>query len=315
MNPQEYIEDELNKLKIKSKFMEFNSKEDLVEFIFKNVISKKFRKYSVNPDYLIKIKSILKDSVELNKPISFVMSFGGYKLWRFEEFPEVDWAEFFAFLYYINYLKPIAEIYKPGVILNFHAHSKFTKEINNFSDLEIKKYLDSFNNLLIFLKNYLPENIKLNLINMDSHFSMKEIKDILSNVENGDLPILTNQKKQTIEMNVRLKENQDQDILWKEKIEAMYQEYNKLNHERIYSKINNEIFISCIKKDSSITLGTTKTSIVKFWVGVGILKEKANEYIEYVFSLSQIKDKNFNILPIKINGLSGKNFKNIKIFK
>jgi hypothetical protein len=40
-------------------------------------------------------------------------------LWRIDEAPEADFAELFSSMYYVKWLKPVCEIYKPGVWFDF----------------------------------------------------------------------------------------------------------------------------------------------------------------------------------------------------
>src|SRR6185369_4703465 len=104
MQPQEYIVQRLNDLQTAS-FSPEN--EDLIDFICKSILSKKFRKYSINPEYIDHIRSAVTLNVKNKEPIKFTLVFGGYKLWRLEESPEADWAELFSLIYYVNWIKPI----------------------------------------------------------------------------------------------------------------------------------------------------------------------------------------------------------------
>lgn len=65
--------------------------------------------------------------------------------------------------------------------------------------------------------------------------------------------------------------------------------------------------------DNCIPVGTTKTSVAKFWPGVGVLKKKDDEFIEYVLSPSQLEKSEFIFEDISIEGLVGKNFNKIRI--
>ncbi|MDO8451848.1 MAG: hypothetical protein Q7S76_03185, partial [bacterium] len=84
-------------------------------------MSKKYRKYAVNPEYIQHIRSAIESSVQRGDPIKLTLVFGGYKLWRLEEAPEVDWAELFSLMYYARWLLPIARVYEPGVWFDFYS--------------------------------------------------------------------------------------------------------------------------------------------------------------------------------------------------
>jgi hypothetical protein len=64
----------------------------------------------------------------------------------------------------------------------------------------------------------------------------------------------------------------------------------------------------------SVPVGTTKTSICKFWVGVGALKKIEDNFIEYILSPGQLATKQFIWENVLINGLTSKNFSKIRIF-
>jgi len=48
-------------------------------------------------------KNAIRLSIKENKPITILEMFGGNKLWRFEEAPEIDWAELFSLTYFMQY--------------------------------------------------------------------------------------------------------------------------------------------------------------------------------------------------------------------
>lgn len=118
MNFNEYILEELNNLKPQNNH---EAKVDIADLIFKFLMSKKFRKYAVSPEYQNYIKQSVNKSISAGEPIKLTWPFGGYKLWRLAEAPEVDWAELFSLIYFTKWLKPVSEIYQPGVWLDFYS--------------------------------------------------------------------------------------------------------------------------------------------------------------------------------------------------
>ena len=90
MTAKEFIQKKLNDLKFTQKVMDFKSDKDLADFIFKTIMSKKFRKFSVTPTYIPHIREAIDNSIKNNLPIKFIFPFGGYKLWRLKETPETD---------------------------------------------------------------------------------------------------------------------------------------------------------------------------------------------------------------------------------
>lgn len=235
MKAQEFIEKKLEKLRSTEKTeVSFNSDKDLTDYIFKKLMSKKFRKFSVNLEYIPQIHGVIENSIKNNLPIKLIFPFGAYKLWRLEETPEADWAELFTLMYYVKWLKPILEVYKPGILFDFSSDDVIVERINNIPKKDTEDYAKSLNMIFDFLKNYLPKNIKFSLTPVSSHYTTEEfeetLKEKISEMENqlGGLPVLNDHTRGMVELNVRLKPGQDKDPLWREKVELLHQAYYTL---------------------------------------------------------------------------------------
>jgi hypothetical protein len=321
MNPKEHIEFKLNELKSSKKEAISLSIKELPEFIYKTITSKKFRKFSIIPEYQEHIKEVITESIKNNLPIKFSFPFGGYKLWRLEETPEVDWAELFTLMYYAKWLKPITEVYEPGIIFDFASDDMIVERMNNIPKKDTELYRKSFNDLIKFLEKYLPKNLKFTFTPISSFYTTEEFeKDLADKIEKKKeefkgLPILDDKRRSMVELNVKLKLGQDEDPLWKEKIELLHQAYYTISKRRPYNRAKNKILVfpTSVKDGKVIAVGTTKTSVAKFWVGIGVLKKKADKFIEYVLSPSQIEKNNLKKENVQIEGLAYKNFKTIKI--
>jgi hypothetical protein len=322
MSPKDYIEYKLNELISINKVEYFSSNKELSDFICKTIMSKKFRKFSLIPEYIDHIKRVINESIENNLPIKFSFPFGGYKLWRLEESPEVDWAELFSLMYYAKWLKPIALVYKPGVIFDFASDDMIVERMNNIPKKDTEEYKKSFENLVKFLEKYIPENIQFTFTPISSFYTPEEFEKDLANkieknkIELGGLPVLSDKEKRMVELNVKLNKGQDEDPLWREKIELIHCSYYAVDKRRPYNRAKDKILVfpTSVKDGKVIAVGTTKTSVAKFWVGVGVLKKNEDKYIEYILSPSQIDKNEITIEDINIDGLSGKNFSKIKIF-
>lgn len=321
MTAKEFIENRLKQLKSTEKTASnFKSEKELADFIFKTIMSKKFRKFSVTPEYLPHIHQSIENSIKENSPIKFVFVFGGYKLWRLEEAPEADWAELFSMMYYAKWLKPIAEVYKPGIWFDFSSDDVIVERLNNIPKSDTEAYAKSFNMILDFLKKYLPENMKFTMTPVSSRYTSEEfdedLKDKVDTMQKelGGLPVLDAESKRMVELNVRLKPGQDNDPQWREKIELVHQAYYNVSRRRSYTRGGKDkILTFCTQIGRCVAVGTTKTSIAKFWPGVGALKKTGDGYQEYVLSPSQIEKAKSYTEPVSIDGLTGKNFKKVRI--
>lgn len=321
MTAKEFIQKRLDELKSTEKTVaNLKSNDDLTDFIFKTIMSKKFRKFAVTPDYIPHIHESIENSIKDNSPIKFVFVFGGYKLWRLEEAPEADWAELFALMYYAKWLKPIAEIYKPGIWFDFSSDDIIVERLNNIPKSDTESYAKSFNMLLDFLKNYLPDNMKFTMTPVSSRYTTEEFEEDLKDKvdtmqkELGGLPVLDEKSKKMLELNVRLKPNQNNDPLWREKIELVHQAYYNVSRRRSYTRGGKDkILTFCTQIGRCLPVGTTKTSVAKFWPGVGAFKKVSDSFMEYVLSPSQLEKAKYSWEPILIGGLVGKNFNRVRI--
>lgn len=129
MLAQDYIKTKLEELKNPLGLQCPRGRDELVEVIFRLVMSKKFRKYTANDDLQSHIKNAIRVNVEKNEPINITFLHGAYKLWRLAEAPEADWAELFSLIYYTNWVKPICEVYGPGVCNYSHPNQRKRLEV------------------------------------------------------------------------------------------------------------------------------------------------------------------------------------------
>lgn len=291
------------------------------DFIYRSIMSKKFRKFSVTPEFDQHVREVIENSVGKNEPLKFSFPFGGYKLWRLEETPEADWAELFTLMYYLKWLKPISENYAPGIWFDFVSDDVIVERMNNIPKVDTESYARSFNELIDFLKAYSPENSKITLTAVSSFYTQEEfeedLKDKIEVMQNqlGGLPVLDDKHKKQVELNVKLKPGQHNDPLWREKTELLHQAYYTVSKRRPYNRAKDKILVFPTKMKDCIAVGTTKTSVVKFWVGVGALEKRSDGFIETILSPSQLEKSVFDRAPISIVGLKGKNFNKIKVLE
>lgn len=64
-----------------------------------------------------------------------------------------------------------------------------------------------------------------------------------------------------------------------------------------------------------ISVATTKDSIVKFWIGVGVIQSKRDSYRQVFLSSSQLEKAKFAFEDVHIERLSGKSFKRIRVLR
>ena len=318
MTAQQYIQQELKKIK------EFHprevTKENLADEIFRHLMSKKFRKYAASPQLIEQMKSAIKLNIENNQPINVTFPHGAYKLWRLEEAPLPDWAELFTAMYYTKWLKPICEIYKAGVWLDYFVDDLIVPILDNIPLRDIEDYIKEYQKLLDFLKPYQPKNFKMTITPFETLFSSREEfqKSLQESIEklSSTNPTFIEEDLVVVELNAKPTSEQLKDAYWREKIRLTHDAYIAMKRDLGYyfqpTKI--PIFSQPLASGKFLAVGTTKTSIAKFWVGIGVLKKLENDYIEYILSPRQIELRNFTNELIAFKELDSKNFKSIKIF-
>ena len=318
MTAKEFIEKRLNALKSPGKTVApFKSDKELADFIFQTIVSKKFRKFSIDP----KTKDVIRTAIDLNiknnEPIKFVIPFGSYKLWRFEEeSPEVDWAELFVMIYYTHWLKPITDVYKPGVWFDFCGDDAILELMNNIPPEDTEIYKKGFRSLINFIQPFLPDNFKFTFSPVGERYASKEefLADLNNRTEelkDKELSPLTERQIEMMKFNIKIKEGEEIDI---ENNRLLHDAFMGVSKRRSYHKTPDKISVCCTPfGGTSLPVGTTKTSVVKFQTGVGVLKRKEDSLIEYIFSPSQLKSASFVKEEISIKGLDSKNFKSIRV--
>jgi len=320
MTAQEYILAELEKLKQPIKHQDIGDT-PLDEAILARVLSKKFRKLKVDQDTIDFCKESIKIALSENGPLSIGCVHGGVKLWRFDEYPEVDWSELFNMIYYAKWMRYIAEIYEHGVTLEYFSMDVVQQRLNNLPRSETDQYTQSFENIIDWMKQYLPENIRFTHRRYgDVYKDLSEYDDeletalkIVSDELGGKLPVLTPEQKYMTELNVRVTSEQEEDSAWREKNELMHLAVERTKAMDDY--VNDKRFIPACPTPwpGVIATGSTKHSFAKFWYAVGALEPNSDSFNQIVLTPKQLKATEFKWEDTILSGLTGKNFSKIRV--
>lgn len=323
MTAQDYIESRLEELRQPVVLPKPHNPEEMTQTIFQLLTSKKFRKYSLTPEYATHIREAIKENVEKDAPINVTFMGGAYKLWRLDESPESDWAELFALMYYSRWVKSVCAIYKPGVWFDFMLDDFIVSKINTATESDVTNYLASRDKLLEFLKPYQPENLHMTNTRISSLFDSVQdyetrLEAAFQQMQNelpGGIPSVDKKTLATVELNTKATPEQQADPQWREKVEMLHMAYMRIKGATGYSTMSTKIraFTQPFPDGTCIAVGSTKDSIVKFWVGVGVLRPKGDNYRQLVLSPSQLEQAEFSFTDTHIASLDGKNFFKIRI--
>lgn len=325
MTAHEYISTSLKQINKPIGVTSSYTQEELVESIFRLLTSKKFRKYALTEEYATHIRNAIHENVSTNQPINLTFLGGCYKLWRLEEAPESDWAELFSHMYFTRWVKPICDIYAPGVWFDFFLDDVIVSRLNNISEEDVEKYRASRQTIIDFLKPYQPNNFKMTLTGIGSLFNTRQAYEValeesiqkLSATLPDGIPQLNDAKLASVELNVRATPEQLSDPQWREKVELVHSAYMAVKAATGYSTTPTKIraFSQPFPNGTCIAVGTTKDSIAKFWAGVGALQPRDESFRQIVLSPSQLASREFEWEAVNIPGLNLKNFDRIRVLR
>lgn len=303
--------------------MENIGDQSLEDAIYAKVMSKKFRKLKPGEDAVRITKNAIRLFVKENKPIVVTEMFGGNKLWRFDEAPEIDWAELFSFAYFMQWMRSIASVYEPGAHFDYFSQDISVESLNNIPRSETDRYSQTFKELIKWIEPYLPPTIKVTyrrhidlFDNPDDYYNeLDEAKKEILKKNGGQLPSLDDAMKAATELNVKLKPDQDKDPQWREKVELEHQAIFATKSLQPYLTNPYQIWTCPTYFSDSVVTGSTKHSIAKFWAAVGVLQPHGDRYNELVLTPKQLASASFDWQDVNVEGLKGKNFHKVRVLK
>jgi len=317
---QQFILAELEKISKKDNIL--SSSSNIEDEIFKRLMSRKFRKYAANDELKKRIKESIAYRVVRRLPISVTFMQGGFKLWRLEESPEVDWAELFSFMFYSEWLSGVCAIYEPGVVLEVYVMDFIMEVISNYTREETLAYQDSFRAIIKYIANYVPDNLKMQLTTTTDRYGSeeafwKELDVAVSKFKKVEDITLSPEEITTLELNYRPKKGEILGPKWREENTRVHHAYVQMDSDKAWKERIAEIIAIPYHKGWTygLHMGATKDSIAKYWIGVGALRERGDSFITTVLSPSQLANTPAIIQDINIEGLNGKNFKRLRLVK
>lgn len=312
-------------------------KEGLSKWISAKLVANKFRKATLSDITRQDIYQKVTSSVIKKEPIYLIICFGGYKHYWNISHPKVDWAEFFNLRFMMEYISPLLAVYEPGVIIEYEAEDYLLPLMNNYPEKSIELYTESFKNLLKIIEKYLPSNLLIRYVRAKDQYDVNLLKAKLDQVMEKkkdhleSLPIAVKEKiLLKTENNIMWEGKIDHTNLSKEEKKAiiiksrcMNEAFLEIDYEirKHYFIGNNHISIVLSWGMSSdniehwLTLGSTYSSSVDFWIGRGVLEEYNNKFVPRIVSHTQYENIQQYLNKIEVNIFSLVNFNNIEIYK
>ncbi len=322
MTAQEYIQSKLRRLAEPVEYVDIG-KTPLEDAILAKVMSKKFRKVKADQVTIDHAKRAVSRAVKAGKPVRLTLHFGGNKLWRLEEAPDIEWGELFSLIYYANWAKSIASVYKPGAIFEYFSMDVCVERMNNVPHEETDRYSVELKGLMDWVAPYIPAGVSLRYTRYGDFYENREafykeldrVKQEWLEDNGGKLPELSDAQKAATELNVRLKPGQDEDPEWREKVEL---EHQSLFGTEVFKSVETDpdSILNCSTWYTGyIATGSTRRSLAKFWAGVGALEHSRDGYNEIILTPKQLEAAQIDWEDVHLEGLKGKNFERVRVLK
>ncbi|QQG44594.1 MAG: hypothetical protein HYW86_01635 [Candidatus Roizmanbacteria bacterium] len=328
INPYQLTEDDQNIFK-----------QDKSLFIQKKIARKRFRKQKMSDNLKKQIKKKVDLSLRENRSLHFTIPFGGYKHFWNPSHPEPDWAEIFNLLFLTEYTSPILAVHKPGVIVEYISEDIILSRMDNYPKKSLDIYSEKFRKLLEWFSKYIPSNLQFRYNRLadklDQTKIIAQIEKILPERRKAFDKLSETEKSKELHRSYRslmwkgekdltsLSEKEKQDrIIESRLIELAYYEI-EAQPECIgdYLGGDNHICIDFsfgLSPDNvfrDLTLGSTFSSTVDYWIGRGILEYRNNKLTPRILSKKQYEqvEKDLKKIEIKPALLPFQNYSFIEI--
>ena len=312
--------------------------EQLKSIICKQLFLKKYRKYKISEEVVNQIKEQVTYIIDNKLPFIFTPAFGGYKHFWTDSYPYTDWAEIFNLNFLFEYLRPIIEHYKYGVVIEYESEEIIIEKINNMPQSSLNEYTNCWKEIIKYYNGLLPKNVKLKYTLASETYT----KEQLYKEMNKRYTKFTKLFDTYDDKDYRLSKAST-NIMWngKENLEKLTEEEKKEFIKE--SRILDETFLDTdfdLRKDffftknrilicfsfglwpegaEAIHIGSCSTSMVDFWTGIGILEVRDDSTKPRIISKKQyetIKDK-LEEIPLEnaVFENIGINYKTIYVYR
>jgi len=312
---------------------------DRAEFITEKLGRKKFRRRVLAEKTRQTILEKVKLSIVDDRPLHFVIPFGGYKHFWNPSHPEPDWAELFHFKYLTDYVSPIIKVHKPGVIIEYMSEDLILPRMNNYPEEAVQAYSTVFMDTIAWYNKQIPNNLVFRFFKVSDRCNSKKIiqkvESLLPERKAKFAQLSPEEKERELHRSYRsvfwdgkvdltgLTEQEKLDrIIESRLIELAYYETEALP-ENMGDYLGEDNHICLVfsfgtthdnDEYQDLTLGSTCGSVVDFWIGRGILEKKEDRLLPTIISKNQHEDIKDKLVQVDVDGiLPFKNFQKIEM--
>lgn len=287
------------------------------EWIVSKLLRKRFRRSAVHPDTRATISEKVRLTLDEEVPLYIIVGFGGYKHFWNPSHPRVDFAELFNLEFMARYLAPVVAVHEPGVILEYESEDLILTLIDNYPPSALDDYAASFRGLLReFQKRAgLPANFQIRFMrpqeeepyrSNDYQTKLFQKIEALRAENEKEWETLSAQERQE-----RLHRT-PRSIMWRGHDDLTTLSDEEREKKLVESKILNETYyeadfefrgdyfeggnhipvvltwgLSSENVGHWLTLASTDSSTVDFWIGRGILEQHEERFVNRIVSRTQ----------------------------
>ena len=267
------------------------------------VLSSKYRKWAANQAARDRIAGAVAGAVAARKPIRFLHTMGGYKLWRMPTSPQSDWAEFFNIAYLLEYLSGIAAAYPPGASMTYYLYTLLPQRHDNLPAADVQAYVDSFTALVDSFRPYLPDNLSLSIVKDTDLYTPDEYYanlDEMMVLAKNRFPTFDEKWRNELLLQSRrnikwtgaedwsgLDDREKEDRILSGAITELAGMAMRKQGEFVRDKDNILLFVKAVSGNAFLGIGSTKSSVAKHWAGIGVLQYRKDELYDLVLSPTQ----------------------------
>lgn len=314
---------------------------DKVAFIVSKLTRKKFRRKKLAPQTLEAITNKVKISIEGNRPIHFVVPFGGYKHFWNSSHPEPDWAELFNFRYLTDFVAPALAVYEPGVIIEYMSEDMILTRMNNYPKAALEKYSEIFKQLIEWYNKLTPKNLEFKFFRVgdrvDKKLMIQDVEAMLPERRKAFNELSQEEKDRELHRSNRslfwhgeqdwtqLSETEKQEKTIESRIIelAYYETEEKEQYMGDYLSGDNHICLvfSFGKSHDNdlyqdLTIGSTYGSGVDHWIGRGILRKRADRYLPDIISRNQYQELEGKLQKVEVHDiLPFQNYQSVEVIE
>lgn len=281
------------------------NKYELKDRVFRRIFARRYRKYATSEDVHAFVRERLDGIIDDGLPMVFVPSFGGYKHWWSPTYPNADWAEVFNVKFLLEYLMPICNSYK-DVSIEYESEEVILAELNNIPQSGLDDYTKSFRAVLERFQKIIGDRTHLSLTLAREQYAslgtskealLKRIEEIFPDYETRFDSYDEEDKKRRIakvRTNFKLDGVVDYTHCSEEEIYELYRHSRVLNEAFLDAdyEIRGETFFDAKSTipllftfglgpggESWPHIGSSSSSMVDFWAGMGILEVRSERSI------------------------------------